>query len=150
MLTLLDENEYQVDCFAIKVIGLRVNELSAIIPICSNVDRKVKQKILEAVQDDELAGAIQKTSSEESLTPAEILKLSSFTKGMEHDFTLEECQVLFDACKNCIKSVTRGSDDITADFLAAVPDSPKYLLLMGHLIYQEYKNATEIPELKKT
>ena len=151
MITLIDHSTYEIAGFSLTVHGVTCSVLNELLPICEPMDRKVKAKILEVANDEDLAMAIQKSQNKEQLSTSEILKLAAFGQGSNgDDFTLEESQILVDAFTPCIDSITKDGEEVNKEeFINAVQEVPKFLKSLANVVYKEYQSATKVEEIKK-
>lgn len=149
MIKLLEETTYIMGQFEVTVSGLDCEQFSAVLPLCSAMDRKVKAKVLQISADPELAAAVARQQEGKELSPTDISKLAAFGAESNDDFTLSELLTLAQVYEPCILAVKLGEEDVTEEFKALVPNAPKYLKQLGRIILSEYKAAIELPELKK-
>lgn len=149
MLKLISENSYNCSGLVITVTGLNCDQLSRIHPICSAMDRKVKQRMLEIAHDEEIATLIGKRDSEDELTREEAIKLGVFFQQHSEEFTMAELVELAESYMDNITKVTQGEEDVTVEFKDLVLSSPKFLKALGSIIQEEYKEATEVADTKK-
>lgn len=149
MIKLLGESTYQCGDFDITVSGLNCDQLSAILPICQAKDRQLKARIMEIAADHELTEAVNKQNAGEQLSAAEVARLVSFGIDKNDNFEFKDLFNLWQNYESCVMSVKQNDQDVTEEFKDLLKNSPRYLQQMGAIIYQEYKAATELPDLKK-
>lgn len=150
---LQDEVKYQVGSQVITVTGMDEAVFSVVAPICGAMDLTIKKRIVELSKDEALSEAFRKGQTGEELSPEEKIALANFSvESTAYDFDIEQCKQLFDSFKICIKSVKNedNSEVSLEQYLEEVSHSPKYLKSFSNLIYTEYKEAIDLPEIKKS
>lgn len=149
---LQDEVKYQIGNQIVTITGMDETVFSVVAPICGAMDLTIKKRIVELSRDEILSEAFRKGQSGDELNADEKVALANFTvESTAYDFDIEECKQLFDAFKICIKSVENSDNSEVSleQYLEEVSHSPKYLKLFSNLIYTEYKEAIDLPEIKK-
>lgn len=151
MLVLMDHSTYEIAGFSLTVHGVTCAVLTELLPICEPMDRKVKAKILEVANDEELASAISKSQNKEPLSTGELLKLAAFGQGGSgDDFSIEESQMLIEFWSPCIDSISKDGEQVDVkEFISAVMEVPKMLKSLASIVYKEYQAATKVEEIKK-
>lgn len=152
MIVLNDFATYTMGEYDITVRGINCDEFGVIAPLCYNMDRQVKDRILKYSQDGLVSSALHKSANHEELSHEELLALMAFNQAnQELTFTINECKELVDAYRGCIVDITTADGTIDKqEFIEAIIESPKYLRAVANIVYTEYKDAIQLPEIKKS
>ena len=150
MIAVQTTTNYKYGQYDLTVRDIDCDVLVKIEPICADMDRKADQKISEMLANDQLVQAIDKCRNKEALTTAEIKLISEFGRGKDGDFSIKDCQALWASFKdNIISVIDADGADVTADLVNIIAAKPKFLKMMSLVIFNQYKSAIEIDDVKK-